>query len=425
MQPPAYNESMASGTGGIGIGSLIKRYRTEHQITQRELAAAAGLSVGTLRDLEQERTRFPRWGTIERLTAVLGLSQIERAELARARQAGADSLQAYEDDPRGSEAARPMTDHDAVGRRPPMTRLGGVLVEILGPMAAWRDGSRVRLGSARQRAVLGLLALHAGMTLHREAIIDLLWGDEPPASAVAQVQRYVSRLRRLLGVASARTVAVPASPGTGIAEMVTTVGGCCYRLNAAAEGPGQSNADISWLRLDLTAFRQMTGQARDMARTDPAGACDKYEHALGLWRGDLLADVDLMRDHPAAVEVRRLRADAVLGFADAALLADAALPADTRSGARTGTYAAAHAGVYNRVLPPLRWLCAAEPLDERAHASLMITLAAAGQQAAALQVFDGIRHRLASELGISPGAVLAHARAQVLRGQVTEPRVSG
>lgn len=106
---------MTSGTDGIGIGSLIKRYRTEHQITQRELAAAAGLSVGTLRDLEQERTRFPRWGTIEELTAVLGLSQAERAELARARQVRADSLQADEDHPRGSGATRP-TDHDAVGR---------------------------------------------------------------------------------------------------------------------------------------------------------------------------------------------------------------------------------------------------------------------------------------------------------------------
>lgn len=279
-----------------------------------------------------------------------------------------------------------------------MTRLGGVLVEILGPMAAWRDGSRVRLGPARQRAVLGMLALHAGMTLHREAIIDLLWGDEPPASAAAQVQRYVSRLRRLLGVAPTGTVDVPASQGTGTAEIVTTVGGCCYRLNAAAEGPGQFDAGIRWLRLDLTAFRQMTGEAQDMARTSPAEACDKYEHALGLWRGDLLADVDLMRDHPAAVEVRRLRADAVLGLADAA----------------------AHAGVYNRVLPPLRWLCAAEPLDERAHANLMITLAAAGHQAAALRVFDGIRHRLATELSISPGAVLAHARDRVLRARTTE-----
>jgi hypothetical protein len=156
----------------------------------------------------------------------------------------------------------------------------------------------------------------------------------------------------------------------------------------------------------------MTDEARDVARTDPAEACGKYEHALDLWRGDLLADVDLMRDHPAAIEVRRLRADAVLGFADAALLANAP--------AHAGTRAAVHAGSYDRVLPPLWSLCAAEPLNERAHASLMITLAAAGQQAAALKVLADVRQRLDADLGISPGAVLSHAHARVLRGRVSE-----
>jgi DNA-binding SARP family transcriptional activator/DNA-binding XRE family transcriptional regulator len=369
---------MASKTSGIGIGSLIKQYREEHRITQRELAAAAGLSIGTLRDLEQERTRFPRWVTIEGLTAVLGLSQAERAELTRFRRAG-------------EYARRPPMAHGTATR---------VLVEILGPVAAWRDGSRVPLGSARQRAVLGMLALHAGTGLHREAIIDLLWEDEPPASAVAQVQRYVSQLRRLLGDAPAEH----AGTETGTAGVVTTVGGCCYRLNA----------DTKWLRVDLAVFRRMTGEARDSARTDPAAACGKYEHALGLWRGDLMADVDLMRDHPAAVEVRRLHADAVLGFAEAAVIA----------GAHARTHPAARAGMYDRVLPWLRWLCAAEPLNEQAHASLMITLAAAGQQAVALQVFAEVRHRLDSELGISPGAVLAHAYTQVLRGQVGRSEMS-
>jgi transcriptional regulator with XRE-family HTH domain len=164
------------------MGSLIKRYREEHQVTQRELAAAAEMSIGALRDLEQGRTRFPRWGTVEELAAVLGLGQAERAELARAWRAGGQG---------------------PGGRRRPAGGVSGVSIEVLGPLAAWREGSRVRLGSARQRAVLGVLALHADTGLHRDSIIDLVWGEEPPASAVPEVQRYVSRLRRLLGDGSA------------------------------------------------------------------------------------------------------------------------------------------------------------------------------------------------------------------------------
>ena len=240
----------------------------------------------------------------------------------------------------------------------------GARVNVLGPLTVWRDGALLGLGSARQRAVLGLLALHAGGGVHRDAITDMLWGERPPASAVAEVQGYVSPLRKMLGGKDL----LPAS-------------GPCYRL---AAGAGQ---------LDLTAFRMLLSQAQDaVARSDLARGCDRYEQALGLWRGDVLADVDLARDHPAAVEASCLRADAVLSYAETALMADA--PA--------------------RALPRLRELCGRDPLNERAHARLMITLAAAGQQAAALQVFTGLRDRLDAELGLPPSPVLAEAHLRVL-----------
>jgi DNA-binding SARP family transcriptional activator len=69
------------------------------------------------------------------------------------------------------------------------------------------------------------------------------------------------------------------------------------------------------------------------------------------------------------------------------------------------------------VLPELRSLCAVEPRNEQAHASRMITHAAAGHQAPPHQVFADVRHRLDAELGISPGVVLVHAHAQVMRGR--------
>jgi DNA-binding SARP family transcriptional activator len=69
-------------------------------------------------------------------------------------------------------------------------------------------------------------------------------------------------------------------------------------------------------------------------------------------------------------------------------------------------------------MPQLRSLCAAEPLNEPAHARLMGALALAGEQAAALHIFAGLRRRLDDELGISPSPLLAEAHAQVLRQQV-------
>lgn len=355
---------MASKDGGkpwIGMGTLVKRYREEQRVTQRELAAAAGISLGALRDLEQGRTRSPRWESMEELAAVLGLGQSERAELAHASWAGVSSRQ----DPQRCDPAQ----------HPPAQHQPGVRIAVLGPVTAWRDGSPLPLGSARQRAVLGLLALHAGTGVNRDVLIDLLWDERPPPTAVSKVQSYVWRLRGVLGARSARAQ----NP-----ELITTTaGGCRYALNAEA------------VDLDLAAFGELTRQARQAAESDPALARDRYERALRMWSADVAADVGLLRDYPAVVEVRCRRAAAVISYAELATSADAR----------------------PRVLPHLRDLCAREPLNERANACLMTTLAADGQQAAALEVFACLRRRLAVELGIAPSAVLVQAHAEVLRQQ--------
>jgi len=110
---------------------------------------------------------------------------------------------------------------------------------------------------------------------------------------------------------------------------------------------------------------------------------------------------DLLRGHPAVLEVTRQHAEAVLGYAEATMLA----------------------GIAGRALPHLRRLCAEEPLNEHAHARLMVALAATGQQAAALQVFTELRSLLDAEFGILPSPVLAQAHAAVLR-QADRPAVS-
>src|SRR5262249_25031837 len=80
--------------------------------------------------------------------------------------------------------------------------------------------------------------------------------------------------------------------------------------------------------------------------------------------------------------------------------------------------AASGQGWHSRVLAPLRALAVREPLNERAHARLMIALAGSGQQAAALEAFDAVRRRLDDQLGVRPGAEPAAAPARGRRRRI-------
>jgi hypothetical protein len=70
------------------------------------------------------------------------------------------------------------------------------------------------------------------------------------------------------------------------------------------------------------------------------------------------------------------------------------------------------------VLPRLQALADAEPLNELAHARLIIALAGAGQQAAAIRVYQDVRVRLDRELGLYPGEELSEAYLRVLRQDI-------
>jgi DNA-binding SARP family transcriptional activator/DNA-binding XRE family transcriptional regulator len=331
------------------MGPLIRQHRAAAGLTQRQLADAAKVSLGTLRDLEQGRTQRPRWGVVEDLAAALGIAQV--GELRRLwRRAG----------------ARPGRERP----RPPEIQIG-----VLGPLLVTQTGLPLALGPDRQRAVLALLGLHQDNWLHREEIIDALWQERPPASAVAQVYVFVSRLKALLDPARER----------GQRAGVIASSGHSYQL--PAEGA----------HTDLTAFRWLAAQASHAtARGDHAQACEYYEPALALWRGDAVDDIGLLRLHPAVTELSCLRADVVTDYAEAA----------------------AAAGRCAQVLPHLRALCGRQRFNERAHAHLMIALATEGQPTAALGVFTALVHRLDTELGIRPSPILTQAHTEVLRRQL-------
>lgn len=232
-------------------------------------------------------------------------------------------------------------------------------VRILGPLeiAGVPD-----LGGRRQRSVLAFLLLAAGSTVSVEEVIDGVWGDEPPASGRHLVQVYVSTLRRILpSFLSLRT------EPTG------------YQL------------DISRARLDAARFEQEVEQAR--AAADPAEALQFYDEALGLWRGPVLAGLEL--GDAAAAAVRRLdslRLTVIEERTDVALAA----------------------GRHGELVPELERLTAEEPLRERFAAQLMLALYRSGRQAEALAVYRTVRKRFAGELGVEPTSDLRALERAIL-----------
>jgi DNA-binding SARP family transcriptional activator len=65
---------------------------------------------------------------------------------------------------------------------------------ILGPVEVVRNDTLIRLGGARQRALLAHLLLEGGRAVAADWLIDELWQGDPPSGA-STLPSYVSRLR--------------------------------------------------------------------------------------------------------------------------------------------------------------------------------------------------------------------------------------
>lgn len=349
---------------GSPVGMLVRTCRREAGLTQQELAVKAGLSVGALRDIEQSRRRRPRLSSVIALANALDLDSERAASMVNA---GRDLTSSQL--PRGPGLVR---------NAGPMEAGQGLRLAILGPLEAWRDGKPLSLGTPARRAVLGLLAMDPGALVRRDTIIDVLWGEVPPRTAKGLVQAHVSRLRKVLEPPE-RSAA-----GDSGEEVISSVWGA-YRLRVAIE------------QVDLLLFRDLAAQAvAAQASGDVAYACMLYEDAARLWRGDPLADIDLLSGHPGIFLLRHQLASVLLRYAELACAL----------------------GQYRRVLPLLRALAVAEPLNESAHARLMIALAGTGQQAAAIGIYEDLRSRLDGELGLYPGEELAEAHLRILRQDI-------
>ena len=212
------------------------------------------------------------------------------------------------------------------------------------------DGRALSIERGRQRALLGCLLLRANEVVAQDRLVDALWGESPPATAVTKLHGHVSRLRRVLGAGRLET----RPPG--------------YVLRVE---PGE---------LDLHRFRELL-------------AHDRHGEALALWRGEALADLafeDFARTE--IVRLEELRVSALEARFEHELAA----------------------GHHSELAGELAAAVRAYPLRERIAGQLMLALYRSGRQAEALAAYHDARTSLIEELGLEPGEELGLLQRRIL-----------
>ncbi|MDH6136874.1 DNA-binding SARP family transcriptional activator/tetratricopeptide (TPR) repeat protein [Kitasatospora sp. MAA4] len=239
-------------------------------------------------------------------------------------------------------------------------------VETLGPLRAYAEGRELLLGSPKQRAVFAVLALRTNSVVSRDDLIDSIWGESPPATAVGSLHTYVSGLRRALA---------------GLGEPLTS-SGAGYTLQL---DPG---------RLDIRVVERLAARARSCrAGRDPGAAVSAFDEALAHWHpGSVLSALPgpFAAEHRTWVSDLRLR----LLLERAELLLEIGQP--------------------TTVADQLRGHVPENPYHERLRALLMTALRRSGRTADALAQYHDLRKLLAEDLGIDPSAELQALYASIL-----------
>jgi DNA-binding SARP family transcriptional activator len=232
---------------------------------------------------------------------------------------------------------------------------------LLGPLQVLVDERDVTPARPKQRALLTVLMLRANEVVARDELVEALWGEQPPDTAMTALHGHVSALRKLLGAEAVQT----RPPG--------------YVLHV-----GQEQTDVG-------RFHALRDAAR--AEPDPARRAELLGSALSLFRGEPLSEFryeDFARSD--AQQLAEMRSAALEERIEAELVL----------------------GRHAELVAELERLLAAEPLRERLRGQLMLALYGAGRQADALHVYREGRRRLAEELGLEPGPALKELEGQIL-----------
>src|SRR5260370_27853296 len=135
-----------------------------------------------------------------------------------------------------------------------VSTLPSVELGVLGPLQVRQDGAPVAIPGAKPRAILTMLGLHNGSVVSADALVELLWGDDPPRTAAKALQTHISSLRRALG------------------DGVVVTQGAGWAVTGAG--------------IDAARYKLAAKMGRDaVAAGDTSQAVARFEEALALWRG--------------------------------------------------------------------------------------------------------------------------------------------
>jgi DNA-binding SARP family transcriptional activator len=267
-------------------------------------------------------------------------------------------------------------------------------VSVLGPVLVHRADVQVDLGTMRQREIVAALALDPGRAVPSDVLIERVWGDRAPRSALATLHGYVAALRRAL-----EPDRPPRAPATVLVTEVST-----YTLHVSPDHVDEARFDA--LVSDAHALLAVVPDhlrprvaPGDRERVEKA--LDMVDEALGLWRGTPYAELG---DDPAA-SGRRVR-----------------LEGQRRTAEELRAVGHLALGLHDVVRGELEARTLEYPLHERWWALRAVALARESRQADALAVLDELRGHLAEKLGVDPSPPLQELRLAILR---QDPSVGG
>ncbi|MEO3977577.1 AfsR/SARP family transcriptional regulator [Streptomyces sp. CAU 1734] len=244
---------------------------------------------------------------------------------------------------------------------------------LIGPFEIVTDDGRIhRPGTPKVCQTLALLLTRPNEIVTAESLIQDLWGEKPPRSAVTTLQTYVYHARRMFVNENL------AAPGRSL--IVTSPPGYAIRVDDS--------------EVDIRIFERLVAQSRnELSEGDPLAALTTVRRALDLWRGPALSNFpagDVLTGHIVHLEELRIRAFEIRIEAEDQL------------------------GRHRESIPELRRLINDYPLNEWFHSQLIAALGAAGRRAEALQAYQNVRRLLADELGLEPSLELKQLQIWLL-----------
>ncbi|MGW0226353.1 AfsR/SARP family transcriptional regulator [Streptomyces tendae] len=244
-------------------------------------------------------------------------------------------------------------------------------LDLLGPLRVTSDSGPVPLGPTKSRLLFATFLLDPNQVLPHHRLVEALWGDEPPASAQANLRTYVFGLRRALG---------------------------SREQDRLRPLPGGYQMVVHPLERDVDRFAAVSGHGRAaLASGNQQRALAEFDRALSMVRSpDPLSGLPLTPSLSKRV----------------APITDMWLTVEEEYAELLLAQGAAAA-----VVPRLRALLNRFPLRQRAWAQLMLGLYRLGDVAGALEAFREAQQTLSRELGLDPAPELIALHDDILHNR--------